>query len=206
MAMATPSNRGENGRSAMEESTRAHVGVCPTHGSVTPLIVDGRWKCPFCGVYIRKQDGPQGGSLREVVQRTPDETFRRLEIHRNLEATVANLRELPDQVQALVDHQITMDWIEWTDAVHMTLPAIELDGAIRRIYERAAGLMEGSQLFQDLATVKAECSEFRGQRDRLRSEEAALRESVTDWETRADKVNKAVGSIESKTGMTFTEV
>ena len=204
--MATPLNRGENGHLAMEESTRAREGVCPTHGVVTPLIVGGRWKCRSCGEYIRKQDRLQAGSSPNVVQRSSDETLWRLEVHCTLEATAAKLRELPEHVQALVDHRIVMDWIEWTDAVHMTLPATELDGAVRRINERAAKLVGASQLFQDLATLEAECSDREGQRDRLRSEEATLSESVNYWETRAEKVNKSIRSVESSTGMSLTEV
>jgi len=204
--MATPSNRGENGHLAMEESSRARVGVCPIHGSVTPFIVGGRWKCPSCGVYIRKQDRLQAGSFPRIVQRTSDETFWRLEVHCILEATAAKLRELPEHVQALVDHRIVMDWIEWTDAVHMTLPETELDGAVRRINERAAKLVGASQLFPDLATLEAECSDREGQRDRLRSEEAALKESVDYWEGRARKLNSSIRSAESTTGMSLTEV
>lgn len=190
----------------MEESTRARVGVCPTHGSVTPLIVGGRWKCPSCGVYIRKQDGLLTGSFPKVVQRTSDETFWRLEVHCILEATAAKLRELPEHAQALVDHRIVMDWIEWTDAVRMTLPATELDGAVRRINERAAKLVGASQLFHDLATLEAECSDRERQRDRLRSEEAGLKESVGYWEARAGKLNKSIRSVESTTGMSLTEI
>ena len=169
---------GENGHEGTEIVTRARVGECPTHGSVTPFIVGSRWKCPSCGVYIRKQDGLQVGSSPKVVQRTANETLWRLEIHCILEARAATLMDLPESVQALTDHRIVMDWIQWTDGVHMTLPATELDKAVRRINERSAKLVGASQLVQDLATLEAECSDREGQRDRLRSEKAALKESV----------------------------
>ncbi len=204
--MAMPSNRGENGHLAMEESTRARVGVCPTHGAVTPLIVGNRWKCPFCGVFIRKQESMVEAASGENAGRTVDEIFWRLEVHRMLEAIGDNLRALPEEVQALVDYRTAMDWIEWTDAVHMTLPAKELDKAVQRIRQVATKLIRTPQLFLDLAGLESELSRRMEQRVRLRREQEALTESVHELEGREKKLHDTLWSVEASAHMSSEEI
>ena len=205
MAMVTPSNRGENGHLTRAESTRAR-GICPTHGVVIPVLVGNRWKCPSCGMFIRKQGGPEVGSVPKVVQRTTDETFWRLEVHRILEAIASKLRELPDHVQALVEYRTAMDWIEWTDAVHMTLPDAELENAVQRIKQVATKLIQAPQLFQDLVGLESDRSVRSQEIDRLHADQAALAEEVHKLGVRAKKLQDIIRSVEVSAQMSSGEI
>ncbi len=197
---------GDNGHDGMDTVTRARVGVCPTHGAVTPLIVGNRWKCPFCGVFIRKQKSLVEGASPESDGRSVDEVFWRLEVHRILEAIAANLGALPGHAQALVDHRTAMDWIAWTDAVHMTLPATELENAVQRITELATKLIRTPQLFRDLAVLETECSRRAEARDRLRGEEAVLKGSVRQLEELNKQLRDALQSVEASANMSSEDI
>lgn len=204
--MATPSNRGENGHLAMEESTRARAGVCPTHGVVTPVVVGGRWKCPVCGTFIRKQGSTSLAAFPRAVERSADEMLWRLEVHHTLLAIAARLSGLPEDVQTLVAFGAVMDWIEWADAGHMTIPATELEKAVQRIVDRAAELDGAPQLFRNLSTLEEEFARRAEERDRLRSEGAALKDTVGRWETRARKLENWLKAVEGKSGMSSAEI
>lgn len=189
----------------MEESTRARAGVCPTHGVVTPTVAGGRWKCPVCGTFIRKQGSTILAASPRAPERSTDEMLWRLEIHHVLQAIAAKLSDLPGHVQTLVEFGAAMDWIEWADAGRMTLPATDLEIAVGRIVDRAAKLAGAQQLVRTLSNLEEECMRRSEEKDRLRTEGAALKEAVAHQSAESKRLGDWLKAVERKTGMSTPE-